>query len=293
VRTQLSSVDTATLTVSSLLPERPITLLVVAELNGQEQLRDEITLSAGETVAVACPLPAELVGGEGRMRIRASWDRSYGLHEATFWGRIDLRDLQAMPRLAAAPKMAGTLEGWSSPNRVLDQAAALGRPEHRESWQGPADHSAALHWAWDGANLLLGVRVRDDQQVNRRTGADIWNGDALQVAIASPGGELVNVALALTGEGVEFYQFSGPDAELPLKAAHRVTRHQERGETVYELSLPLASLGVEPRAGTIFGLNMVIFDDDDGRGQQRWLQMSPGLAGGRDVSQFQRFVLAE
>jgi hypothetical protein len=79
---------------------------------------------------------------------------------------------------------------------------------------------------------------------------------------------------------VAFHQSQGPNDELAKTAGLAVVRDDAGGMTRYELRLPLAALGLEPKQEFSFGAD--VFDDDDGFGQCYGLQ----LAGGK-------FVLAE
>jgi hypothetical protein len=72
-----------------------------------------------------------------------------------------------------------------------------------------------------------------------------------------------------------------------------VTRDDAAATTLYELRLPLASTAIAARSGVLFGMNLVVFDDDTGDGYGYWRQLAPGLAGGLKVALFPRFVLGE
>lgn len=82
-----------------------------------------------------------------------------------------------------------------------------------------------------------------------------------------------------------------PDTGLFDRSEYTVLRVDEAGKTVYELKMPLKLLKIEPDKGVIFGFNAVVFDDDDGEGQDYWIQLTPGIAGGWDPREFRKFIL--
>jgi hypothetical protein len=141
-----------------------------------------------------------------------------------------------------------------------------------------------VQWGWDKDALNVAAEVTDDRHCNTQTGDMIWNGDALQMLV-----DQYNLALALTDEGVEFHRFSGPDDTLRDKAEFKVIRNEQTNTTVYELRLPLVSLGVAP--GKDFAFNIVFLDDDGGNRHRYWLQLAPGLCGRSAASP--RYVLAK
>ena len=77
-----------------------------------------------------------------------------------------------------------------------------------------------------------------------------------------------------------FHQWQGRNDELAKDAGLAVVRDDAGGMTRYELRLPLAALGLEPKKE--FNFSAAVFDDDDGFGQCYWLQLGGG-----------KFVLAE
>ncbi len=291
VSSQVVATDLAVISVVSQVEQRPVTVHLTAAVEGQSLLRETVTVAPGEQVQVQCPLPASLLGQESELQVVAKWDRSFGLPEATFSSAIDLKNLAPVAKVAA-DGAAGGIFPTLKPVVMLDSAEDVFPVGARDDWQGPADSSAAIAWAWDGQNLLLTATVRDDKHFNTRSGAGIWNGDAAQLAINPPAETMTTLGLALTAEGVELHRWGGPDAELQQKAQHSVTRNEAEATTIYQLSLPLASLGIRPEPGAIFSFNIVLFDDDTGSGQKGWLQLAPGLAGGRNPSLYPRFVLA-
>ena len=75
------------------------------------------------------------------------------------------------------------------------------------------------------------------------------------------------------------------------QAEYTVTRDDTKALTQYRLRLPLFALGLDSKPGTLFGLSVVLFHDDNGKGYDFWMQTSPGVAGGWNPLLFDRFVL--
>jgi hypothetical protein len=140
----------------------------------------------------------------------------------------------------------------------------------------------------------VAAKVTDDLQFNMKTGDQIWDGDALQMGIVTGKDVHWNLGLALTQSGVVLQQFSGASNALSNVASRSVVRNESAHTTSYELSLPLAVLGLEP--GAEFGFNIAVLDDDDGKGMRYGIPLAPGLLG-RDAKTpppakvYPRFVL--
>jgi hypothetical protein len=156
------------------------------------------------------------------------------------------------------------------PKQATDDTAA---------WQGDKDLGAKVYLGRDGDALCVAVEVTDDKHFNAYTSQDIGRGDCLTLDLATPQGRW-RLGLAPTKTGMAFHQWEGRNDELAKTAGLAVVRDDASGVTRYELRLPLAALGLEPKQE--FSFNAAVFDDDDGFGQSYWLQ----LVGGK-------FVLAE
>jgi hypothetical protein len=139
-------------------------------------------------------------------------------------------------------------------------------------WTGPDDHTSAVQIVWDADNVYFGFVVTDEYHEN--AAASAWNGDSVQLMIAS-GPQTNQVALynyALGGiEGalgdVIIMHEAGPGGTEAV-----VTRNGTTKRTTYEIKLPKESLALASlELGTQFGLGMAINDgDEEAPGQQGW-----------------------
>jgi len=197
-----------------------------------------------------------------------------------------------------------TTNEWGAPVFSLDGPDSI-FPETRRAkgeinksathWTDFNDLGAKVFLRCDSNTLYLAAVVKDDVHINNAdSGEAIFNGDAMQVGIATPKNVHWNLGLALTPEGVVLYKAEGGTNDLARVARYDVTRVDSDKKTTYKLSLPLSALGMD--AGAEFGMNVVFLDDDDGKGVRYWLQLAPGLAGRDDRTPppsrlYPRFVL--
>ncbi|MBS3763026.1 MAG: hypothetical protein KGZ25_06955, partial [Planctomycetes bacterium] len=286
---EFPAVDTARITLQNTLG-REMDLDLAADVEGRTIMERSVSLPADGSAELTCSMP-NLRGRREELVLRADWDRAIEPEPGVFETTVDLRGLGVIPRLADGIEVDGRLEEWGEPALTLQDREDVFSEDRRDQWEGPEDYSARLWWGWDGETLCLAAEVMDDRHVNPRSGGGIWNGSALQMSVAPPGKKGSNVGLALTDEGTVFHCWGSPSEELAGAADYAVRRDEEARRTVYELRLPLEHLSVSAQPGTLFGLNIVLFDDDEGDGFDFWLQMAPGLAGGRDLSLYPRFLL--
>ncbi|MBM4144475.1 MAG: hypothetical protein FJ225_12930, partial [Lentisphaerae bacterium] len=154
---------------------------------------------------------------------------------------------------------------------------AQGKPDGAAHWTGYDDFGARVYLQGDSNALYVAAAVTDDRHFNDKTGGEIFGGDVMQVGIVTPNNVHWNLGLALTREGPVLYQAEGSTNSMPKLARYAVARVESDGKTTYEMSLPLAPLGLAPDAE--FKMNIAFLDDDSGSGPRYWLQLAPGLAG--------------
>jgi len=203
-------------------------------------------------------------------------------------------------RLESPVRADGVLDEWGAPTFSLREVGDV-FPVYRRfvpfdyygrllaPWQGPGDVSAKVYLGSDGEALCVAAHVTDDRNSNTKTGEEISRGDALQMGLVTADGVHWKIGTALTNEGVVFHQWEGKGDTLVKTVRRAVTRDAKAAVTRYELRLPLAALRLKP--GAEFGVNIVIFDDDDGDENVYWLQMAPGLIDPVNTKLYPRFVL--
>ena len=171
------------------------------------------------------------------------------------------------------------------------------------------DGSAEGWVAAGDEDILLHVVVRDDVHHNDKSGADIWNGDALQLGIdargdgsgsmdpktrAMFGPDDAAMTFALTSKGpagwVHFSQGGALHDALPANL-FSIRRDEPAKTTTYDIHLPWKMLSTAPGLYPTIGLAVQINDDDgDGRPQRR-LYFGRGADGVPAPGLFQRLAL--
>jgi hypothetical protein len=174
-------------------------------------------------------------------------------------------------------------------------------------WTGKDDLSAEFYLRWDDDYFYMAVSVTDDIFIQNKTAGSIWKNDCVEFAFDTMNdalkretcGEIgydgndYDFGMALTPEGPQSYCWTdkgvtGGPRKFPL-AVKRV------GNKInYELAIPWKSLSpLKAEAGKAFGLNFVVFDIDREKGNAAyWLGLTPGIAPGKDPSEFKTFYLA-
>ena len=169
-------------------------------------------------------------------------------------------------------------------------------------WAGSKDLSADVFLGWDEDYFYLAVAVTDDSHFNKQKGVDIWNGDCVQFALDTMADADITVdkwkgynqndyeiGLAKTEQGVQCYQWS--PKMINLKKS-QVAISRKGTLTTYEAAIPFSAIRpAEGKAGSIFGFNIVIFDDYSGSGQSYYYQLTPRIAGGKAPWHFRKIVL--
>ncbi len=145
------------------------------------------------------------------------------------------------------------------------------------TWTGPDDLTSAVQVIYDAENVYFGFVVTDDYHENSANSA--WNGDSIQLMIASADRTqqiaLYNYALGgvegAIGDVIVQHE-AGPGG-----TEAKITRNSTTKKTIYEIKLPMASLGLTNLSGgTQFGLGMAINDGDQlTPGQRGWGGLGP------------------
>ncbi len=172
----------------------------------------------------------------------------------------------------------GSLEEWfATPTVVLEGRDHVYLKDPRDVIVARAD----VRVGYDDAFLYFGVTLPDDSHVNTYDGADIWQGDCLQVAIdpaadatAAYNEDDVEFGVALTESGTVTHVWV--DAmERDWEALKAAATHR-KGQTAYELAVPRNLLLKEGKPSTRMGLNVLIGVTDE-RGRQGWIDWTPGI----------------
>jgi len=102
----------------------------------------------------------------------------------------------------------------------------------------------------------------------------------------------VDIDVALTKDGPKAYRqyvvgdlTQGPADDIKVKA------ERKDGKTVYELEIPVASVGLpELKKGDAIGFSLLV-NDNDGEGRKGYLHWGDGIGNGKDPSQYNWIIL--
>ncbi len=249
---------------------------------------DELTLAARETRSLVLPL-----GGVDRLalyKLRATATDSTGntvQHERRVGG------FARVPRAAAAPVPDGKLDEavWrAAPVYRLDEARQFCAVESdAKPWEGPADLSGLMRFAWDEDHLYVAVEVTDDVFANPRADSLMWNQDGLQFLADPFRGEeralgRYDYSLGLGRKGLQAWCHLSADPDAPAGLAPGIKfavvpagSGEGGGGRVYEVAIPWIRLApFKPAPGADLGFTLVI-NEDDGTGRKSTLGWFGGV----------------
>jgi len=164
----------------------------------------------------------------------------------------DIRDINALTYLADRPVFG---EGYIS---------------------GPEDLSGVFRLSWDSDNLYVGVIVFDSSLAQGSTGAQVWQGDSIEILIDTdvPGDFDVDslneddIQLGISpgnlveGSAPEAWVWAPEDYEGPAAGAEIVAVRTTDGWAL-EAAIPWSALGFTPTADTHVGFLFSISDNDN------------------------------
>ncbi len=163
----------------------------------------------------------------------------------------------------------------------------------------PLDANMTCKFAQDDENFYLLIEVVDDVYNYVEGGQNYyWQGDSLQFAISEMASS-TGTALAET-YGTEFglaynpvtdeCEIYSPDvADDRLSAAVAKASHKD-GKTVFETAIPWNIKFVERPAGILFD---ILYNDNDGDGRRYCVELAPGIAEGKNNSQFPKLEMLD
>lgn len=170
------------------------------------------------------------------------------------------------------------------------QAIPLGSPEYISRiqdggerlrfWRGRSDLSGTLYMGWDDKNLYIAVDVVDDVPQSFSSDSPTWKGDGLMIAIdpdndggfGYDGRDYVFTQALMNKPPNDNNEDGEPEGQYAV-------RHKPDGTgTVYESAIPWTYINrVDPRAGSSFGFNIFVTDDDTGRGSEKGMTWTSGF----------------
>lgn len=235
------------------------------------------SLKAAETATlpVRLPIPADARNGifttEKKLRL-ASGDETL---ELTVPVTVNV----------SYPVASGTKPAQELVLDTLDRVNEMSFDPNIRRWMGPKDLSCRFAMTRENGNLNLDIRVTDDRHVMNSTPDEAWKDDSIQVGFATLDGKFTEVTLSgKDGKGA-VYAHHAPDPALrnEWKVPAKVTRTGD--VTHYEVSLPLAKLGIPDKTGTLFRFSFLV-NENDGKGRVRWIEWMGGIGRAKNPDEF-------
>ncbi|HEY3549183.1 MAG TPA: sugar-binding protein [Propionicimonas sp.] len=157
-------------------------------------------------------------------------------------------------------------------------------------WAGPQDLGGKLWVTHDADRLYVTAQITDDVQSQPARGANIWQGDSLQIGSTpgwpgearTPVGEL---GAALTDAGVVDVTRWLPVSGGTQGVTAAVKRDAASGTTTYEVAITWAALGVDPSDRLL--ASTIVVNDNDGSGRRGWASWGLGVAEAKDPTKFE------
>ncbi|MEN8192228.1 MAG: prolyl oligopeptidase family serine peptidase [Bacteroidota bacterium] len=165
---------------------------------------------------------------------------------------------------------------------------------------------------WIGINkdkIIIRIVVNDDYHINKQTGTNIWDGDAIQIGIDAKGdgtnGQAKDVAytgpddasitVALTDDGAKAWAhyYGHPDGSGAFtKLDLDIRRNDEKNITIYNILLPWESFQMKAGISPYMGLAFQINDTDKGPEQER-IYWGRGAGGNLRPGLFKQLLIGD
>ena len=175
--------------------------------------------------------------------------------------------------------------------QVISFAPNVPEKEHL-FWKGPADLSAEIRLAHDRQTLLLEAIVTDDVHHQPGSGAEVWCGDNIQMALQLPGQKgMWELGFTRLADGKnETFAWLAPSGFSADKAAGAVrletSRDEKKKQTVYRAVVPFEAIGLnETVKKSGFRLNLIV-NDNDGEMRESCIGIGPGIAEDKDPEHY-------
>lgn len=188
-----------------------------------------------------------------------------------------------------------------SPDLILDNSEFVkNKYEHDPNtshlvWKGAEDLSVNTWVGVKQDTVLLNFLVQDDVHKQPENGILQFKGDGIQLALRANGmNGFWELGFALSDSGKEDRAFWAAPEGYAAEAASDIGLTVERGEktTTYRLKIPMKKFGLGAVQEEGFYMSFVV-NDNDGEIREGWMELTPGLAGGKDFKKFKHVIFKE
>lgn len=183
---------------------------------------------------------------------------------------------------------------------TLDNKTFIQPLDPNIGWDGSADLSCKAWVGWHAEGIYLAFRVTDDQHVTDHADSpDFWRNDSIQLVILPKNHAAVSFnqqdrELGFSSHANHAYVWqSHPGPMRQLSNIQLAVQREDSTHVIYETLIPWSTFNMTtPQSGHILGLNFVV-NDDDGKGRNYWMGLTPGIADAKAPAVYQRFVLVD
>lgn len=175
--------------------------------------------------------------------------------------------------LSTPPSIDGDWGEWKG---LTDEYPANTVVWGSNKWTGAEDLSSSFHLGWDDKYLYLAIKVRDDQYVQSTHGANLYNGDSLELLLDT---QLMDDYKSAKLSDDDFQLGLSPGRPRPgteqeaylwtpnylggEQKTIQVEARQESGIYRVEAAIPWTVLEMKPVAGKHYGFAISVSDNDD------------------------------
>lgn len=244
-----------------------------------------LNVRPGDTVSVPINLPEQLTTRSWNITMR------YELDDGTVWEDSGHINETVAQKADTPPVIDGVLANSEWKSGLFEAKSKSEAFDLNGAWGGEKDISLTGRVMYDSENLYLGLTVEDNAFVQENTGADIWNGDCVQLAIEDFSEEerdantskFTEIGIAQTKDGPTIWRYNScydlPSGEIK-NAEVKIKRIGT--ETIYEIKIPFSELfkeGYVLKADKTMGFSIVV-NDADNKERKGWIEYNSGV--GRD-----------
>jgi hypothetical protein len=178
---------------------------------------------------------------------------------------VDSKRIASAPRSVGPIKIDGTTQNWPGipPEVISGKRLVFGADA--EGVEG------TFKLCWDDTNLYILASVIDPTPLqNKKTGADLWSGDAVEVFLGAEkpdqDGELLfsdrHLLLGATGAGAVRYYYDHSPQQYPCETM--LVPGSDGKSYTLEAAIPWEALGIKPQVGQELRFDVGINDSTDG-----------------------------
>ncbi|MEK4237310.1 DNRLRE domain-containing protein [Paenibacillus sp. FSL H7-0714] len=248
--------------------------------SGSEVLN--VSIPADASTSVKFPLSAISLGVSSTIKVTVNVD---GFDPYTYTGSAEFNPV---------PLRSVAVDGVLDPDTAASASPIdLSKGTVKMTgYQGAGDLSGNVWISYDTNQLYLSAKVKDNVHYSSFLGADIWNNDSIQFAIANglPGEEpyWYEIGISQTPDGPQIYSWNAPPGVIkgPITNGQlAITRDQEQN-TIYELSLPWSEVApIKPEKNGNISFSLLV-NDNDGSGRKGFIEWGGGIGDGKLSSKF-------